>query len=151
MRVARWYCPDAHLSFSALPDCMAARLTGSLDQVEEAVVAAESLGVEASAQELRPEVELPGVMRWLRRRRTRVRAALLALITAMPGQLGTLPEVRALRAVLGTERALVRVRAIAADHLAKLPSPLGFWPGPLARPQSERAFQHETGPDPPKK
>jgi hypothetical protein len=25
MRVARWYCPDAHETFSLLPDCLAAR------------------------------------------------------------------------------------------------------------------------------
>jgi hypothetical protein len=110
----------------------------------------ESVGVEAAAQTLRPEVELPGVMRWLRRRRARVRAALLALITALPGRLGTLPEVRAVRSVLGSERALVALREIGAVQLTRLPYPLGFWRGPLARAQSGRAFQHETGPDPPK-
>jgi len=31
MRIARWYCRDAHMTFSALPDCMAARVAGSLE------------------------------------------------------------------------------------------------------------------------
>ena len=39
MQVARWYCRDAHRTFSLLPDCMRARLEGSLDEAEQVVVA----------------------------------------------------------------------------------------------------------------
>ena len=68
----------------------------------------EVMGVEAAAQAIRvDEIELPGVLRWLGRRRRGVRAAVLALVTAMPGRLGTVAEVGGLRSVLGTERALV--------------------------------------------
>lgn len=150
MRVARWYCPDARMSFSLLPDCLSSRLSGSLDDAEGAVVASESLGVEAAAQSLRvEEVELPGALRWLRRRRRGVHAAVLALVTAMPGRLGTVAEVRAIRSLLGTERALVALRGIGAAHLHALPSPLGFRPPCGARAESEGRFQHEKGPDPP--
>jgi hypothetical protein len=150
MRVARWYCPRARETFSLLPDCLAARLGGSLDEVERAVVASESVGVEAAAQSLRvEEVELPGALRWLRRRRSGVHAAVLALMTALPGRLGTVPEVRAIRTVLGAERALVALREIGSDHLHALPRPLGFGRRFPPRPQSETARQHETGPDPP--
>lgn len=150
MRVARWYCPDAQMTFSLLPDCLSARLVGSLDEVEHAVVASESLGVEAAAQTLRiEESELPGALRWLRRRRRGVRAAVLALITAIPGRLGTVSQVRAIRSVLGTDRALVALREIGADHLHALPHPLGFCPPRLRRLKGEPPLQHETGPDPP--
>lgn len=136
------------MSFSLLPDCLSSRLGGSLDDAERVVVASESLGVEAVAQALRvEEVELPGALRWLRRRRRGVRAAVLALVTAMPGRLGTVAEVRAIRAVLGTERALVALREIGADHLHALPPPLGFRPPCAARPEAEVRLQHETGPD----
>jgi hypothetical protein len=150
MRVARWYCPDAQETFSLLPDCLAARHSGSLDEVEHAVVAAETLGVEVAAQALRTEqVELPGALRWLRRRRRGVHVALLALVTALPGQLGDVPEVSALRTVLCTERALVAVRGIGAALLHALPPPLGLRPPRARGVEGERAFQHETGPDPP--
>ena len=150
MRVARWYCRTAQETFSLLPDCLAARHRGSLDEVEHAVLASESGGVEAAAQALRVEqVELPGALRWLRRRRRGVHAALLALVTALPGLLGTAAEVRALRTVLGTERALVAVRGIGADLLHALPPPLGLRPPGARGAEGERAFQHETGPDPP--
>lgn len=107
MRVARWYCRQGRMSFSLLPDCLCSRFRGSLDDAERVVVMSEAMGVEAAAQALRvDEVELPGVLRWLGRRRRGVRAAVLALVTAMPGRLGTVAEVGAVRSVLGTERAL---------------------------------------------
>jgi hypothetical protein len=150
MRVARWYCPDAQETFSLLPDCLSARLGGSLDETEAAVLASESFGVEAAAQALRAgEVELPGALRWLRRRRRGVHAAVLALMTALPGRLGTVAEVRGIRAFLGTERALVALRDIGAAHLQALPAPIGFHPPVSARGGSASRFQHETGPDPP--
>jgi hypothetical protein len=150
MRVARWYCPDAHVSFSLLPDCLSSRLGGSLDEAERVVAMSESMGVESAAQALRvEEIELPGAVRWLRRRRRGVRAAVLALVTAMPGRLGTVPEVRALRSVLGTDRVLVALRGIGADHLHALPAPVGFRPAAARRAPGEPRLQHETGPDPP--
>jgi len=137
------------MTFSALPDCMAARVAGSLDEVEQVALAAESKGVEAAAQDLRTEIDLPGAMRWIRRRRDAVRVALLALITALPGRLGTVARVQAVQTVLKTERALVALREIGADHLQALTYPLGFCrPGRL-RAEGDLATQHETGPDPP--
>ena len=150
MRVARWYCPDAQVTFSLLPDFLSARLSGSLDEVERAVIASEESTVEAAAQAVRVDaIELPGAVRWLRRRRRGVRTALLALITAMPGRLGAVGEVRAIRAVLGTDRALVALREIGSGHLQALPHPLGFCPPPQRACESARPVQHETGPDPP--
>ncbi len=137
------------MTFSALPDCMAARIVGSLDEVEQVALAAESKGVEAAAQDLRTEIELPGVMRWIRRRRDAVRGALLALITAIPGRLGTLPRIEAVRTVLGTERALVSLREVGADHLHALSYPLGFCRPQERRSERDLTAQHETGPDPP--
>lgn len=148
--MARWYCPEAHLSFSLLPDCLSSRLGGSLDEAERAVALSESIGVESAAQALRVgEVELPGALRWLRRRRRGVRAAVLALITAMPGRLGTVPELKALRSVLRTERALVALREIGAAYLHALAPPVGFRAADPRRASGEPPLQHKTGPDPP--
>lgn len=149
MRIPRWYCRDAQMTWSALPDCMAARVVGSLDEVERVAAAAESKGIEAAAQDLRTEIELPGAMRWIRRRRDAVRAALLVLITALPGRLGTVPRVQAVQTVLETDRALVALREIGADHLQALSYPLGFWRPHPRRAERDLVTQHETGPDPP--
>jgi hypothetical protein len=149
MRVARWYCPDAHETFSLLPDCLAARLVGSLDEVEQVVAKVESAtSIEAAASALRPDIELPGAVRWVRRRLRGVRAALLALLTLMPARIGT-AELKAVRAELSTERALVALREIGAVHLSRLVRPLGFCPPRSERAQGEERIQHKTGPDPP--
>jgi len=37
-RVARWYCPESHRTFSLLPDCLASRLSGSLGEIEAVVI-----------------------------------------------------------------------------------------------------------------
>lgn len=149
--MARWYCPTGQMTFSLLPDCLAAWLGGSLDEAEQAVVAAETEGVAATARDLRVEhSELPGALRWLSRRRRGIRAALLALVTAMPGQLGAVPELRVLRGVLGTERALVALRGIAAEQLHLLPAPFGFCRQSTARAHRDGECQHTKGPDPPR-
>ena len=140
------------MTFSLLPDCLCARLRGSLDEVEEAVIKVEkSTGVERALSTLRLDIELPGALRFVRRRLAGVRAALLALITAMPGRLGTTVDVRSLRASLGTERALVALREIAAAHLQTLPCPIGFRPLRRRGTWRDQRFQHETGTDPPQR
>ena len=150
MRVARWYCPDAHQTFSLLPDCLAARLQGSLDEVEQVVVEVEgSASVEAAASTLRPDIELPGAVRWVGRRLRGVRAALLALMTLLPGRLGNKVDLMAVREELVTERALLAMREIGAAHLSVLVRPLGFLSPGRERTQGEERVQHKTGPDPP--
>jgi hypothetical protein len=150
MRVARWYCPKAQTTFSLLPDCMCARMGGSLDETERVVALSDRIGVEKAAMELRVgEVELPGALRWLRRRRQGVRAALLALITALPGQLGSAPEIEAMRLALKTERLLVALREIGTAQLHSLPAPLGFGRRVAARAERGNRPQHETGRDKP--
>jgi len=124
-------------------------VVGSLDEVEQVTLAAESKGIEAAAEDLRTEIDLPGAMRWIRRRRDAVRVALLALITAMPGRLGTIPRIQAVRIVLETDRALVAMREIGADHLQALTYPLGFCRPRHLRAERDLVTQHETGPDPP--
>ena len=150
MRVSRWYCAKAQVTFSLLPDCVSARLGGTLDEAERVVALSETLGVEKAATELRVDVsELPGALRWLRRRRLGVHAALLALVTAMPGRLGPHSGVEALRIVLDTKRVLMALREIGADHLQTLPAPLGFGRRPHERSQRGNGLQHETGTDKP--
>lgn len=123
---------------------------GSLDETEEVVALSERIGVEKAAMEFRVgEVELPGCLRWLRRRRLGVHAALLALITALPGQLGTVAEIEAMRLALSKQRLLVTMREIGAGHLESLPAPLGFGRRVAARAKRGNRPQHETGTDKP--
>lgn len=154
MQVARWYCPTGRKTFSLLPDCLASRLTGSLDAVEEVVAAVETkvaagTSIEGAAGEIRPDIELPGAVRWVRRRLGPVQMVLLAMATLWPGRLGAEPRLLAVRDALGTAHALVRLREIGERQLGKLAPPLGFGSRARARSRRRKRNQHEAGPDPP--
>ena len=122
-----------------------------LADVEAVVAAAEGAPTrEAASETVRPDIELPGALRWVRRRTKLVHAGLAAVIGLLPGLLaGCKPTVSSLRSALGTENALVYLRAAVAPHLAALPPPLGFGPRPVRRSPSPTALQQEPGPDPP--
>jgi hypothetical protein len=151
MQVARYYCPTGHATFSLLPDCLASRLSSTLAEVEQVVVVAERAPtVEQAARQLRPDIEMQGAVRWVRRRLGPVRVALLAIVTLMAPSFGNVaPTIAALQTALGAGPVLVRLRDVAGTQLRSLPPPLGL--GPRSRPRRSRqyAFQHEAGADPP--
>ena len=151
-RIARWYCPESHTTFSLLPDCLAARLPGELDEVERVVAHAEQAASRvAAADALRHDaVELPGAMRWVARRVRLVHHVLGIVIALLPEHLmRCVAEVGAVRTRLGTETGLRALRTLVAEQLPVLPAPLGFQPHRLGATNHLRARQHKMGPDPP--
>jgi hypothetical protein len=155
MQIARWYCPTGRTTFSLLPDCLASRLGGTLDAVEAVVATVEEKvaagsSIEKAAGEIRPDIDLPGAVRWVRRRLGAVRLLLLALVTLMPEQVGEEPRLGSVRKVLGTEQALMRLRDLGAEHLGALAPPLGFGPRPKRRGRRRGASPQETGAGPPR-
>ena len=150
-RIARWYCRAGHCTFSLLPECFAARLSGTLAEVEAVVATLEQAkSQEAAADVLRPEILLPGALRWLRRRVQRVHAALVILRGAFPELFLECPAtVSAFRSRLGISPVLPLLRVLPAASLHELPAPLGFR-ARLASFQPQRTgIQHKTGTDPP--
>jgi hypothetical protein len=149
--VPRWYCPEGHLTISLLPDFAASRLSSGLDEVEQVAIAVEgAVSLEAAASELRPDIELPGAVRWTRRRVRAVRTTLVTSVGLLPGILaGVELNVKSFRAALGAERVLVALREAASVHLSQLPPPVGFGPRPIPRGRGAARAQHKLGPDPP--
>jgi hypothetical protein len=110
------------------------RLPGSLDEVEQVVAIVEAKvaageSIEKAAEKIRPDIVLPGAVRWVRRRLGYVRMALLALVTLLPGQLGNEPRLGDVRKALGTEHALrCRHRRSEVPFSAESAEP-GYHPG----------------------
>ena len=142
-RVSRWYCALAHTTFSLLPDCLAAKLPGSLHEVEQVLAAVEQApSLEAAADKLRPDILLPGALRWVRRRLALVKAALATLISLCPALVGGCePTLSSMRAHLHSEPLLPVLRWLGEAYLPTLPPPLGFGP----RAQAGRKQQHDSG------
>ena len=150
-RIPRWYCPEGHCTFSLLADCFAARLSGSLQELEEVVVAAEQAkSREAAADALRLDIALPGALRWIRRRLKAVRTALILILGLFPDLLaGCAPTVNGFRQRLGIDFVFPALREIAQGQLLQLPPPLGFKPPSARGGDSNQPDQHQGGPDPP--
>ena len=149
--IARWYCPQGHRTFSLLPDCLAARLPGTLAEVEAVVAAVEQAkSLEAACANLRLAIGLPGVLRWVRRRVKAIHGVLNTLKGLMPERFaGCEPRLDAFAERLGVEGVLPALRQIAAPYLTLLPAPLGFGPLRSCGGETDRAFQQGAGPDPP--
>jgi hypothetical protein len=148
MRIARYYCPTAHETFSLLPDCLASHFAGALDAIEHVVATVETArSVEAAADTLRPDITLASAVRWVRRRLTPVRRALLAVVTLLPDLFAGEARLAAVRLALATPSALVALRTHAAPHLATLPTPLGFHPRSSRRAARPSADPHGMGAD----
>jgi hypothetical protein len=147
-RIPRWYCPKGQQTFSLLPDCFASRLSGSLQDVEDVVNIVEEVGaVETAAHIARgPDVQLPGAIRWTRRRVKYVRNTLTVILGLMPELFaGCQPTLDSFRQTLGVVGVLPALREIAARHLASLPAPVGLAAPKPSRGVSRRQHQHETG------
>lgn len=150
-RIARWYCPRGHSTFSLLPDCLAARLPGTLVEVESVVTEVEQASsLEAACSQLRLDIELPGVLRWVRRRVKAVHASLTTLKGLMPEHFGACePTLVSFARHLGVDAVLPVLRSIAALYLPWLPGPLGLLPRPGQGVGADHRAQQPVGPDPP--
>lgn len=154
--VARYVCPEKHVTFGLLPDFYASRMPGTLDGVEEVAVQAETApSQQKAADEARPAdaagaVTLGAALVWLRLRVLLARAMLTTVTGLMPERFAGLPpRVSAFRRRLDTIRVLVALRGICERFLHSLPAPLGLVPRPAPVLEHRRAHAQPPGPDPP--
>jgi len=112
--------------------------------------AEQASSLEAACASLRLDIELPGVLRWTRRRVQVIHASLKTLKGLLPAQLERCqPTLAAFKQHLGVDVVLPRLREIAALYLSWLPTPLGLHHRPGAGNPPPSHAQHPVGPDPP--
>ena len=149
-RVARWYCPKEKRTISALPDCLASHRSGTLDECEAIVCTLEkAISIEAGCRDLRTEIELPGVLRFVTRLVRDIYRALRAIKGLFPLRFSGQPTVSGFSHHLDTRTVLMDLRSIASDLLPQLPTPVGFNPARDCTHTIKRPFQHRVGRDPP--
>jgi len=152
--IARYYCPEGHRTFSLLPDCYAAQLSGQLSEVEAVVKAVEDAPSQAAAcKQLRLDIELPGAQRWVARRVGAIHLALHLLKGLLPERFAdcaaTLGAFAFALGLLDGGGVLVALRGIAEPWLQQLPAPLGLRPRRAVVGGRRAARQQSTGTDPP--
>lgn len=134
-----------------LPDCLSSRLSGTLIEVETVIKQIESSpSQEAAANNIRLDISLPGVLRWMRLRLSLIRLTLSLLIELFPSLLNNCkPTFLSFRFVFDDKNILPQLREFASQYLDVLPPPLGFGPRPETKKSKKSHFQHQTGTDPP--
>ncbi len=150
-RVARWYCPEKGCTVSALPDCLAARRSGTLVELEARLLTVEhTRSLTRAAHTTRTEIELPGALRYLSRLRTNIHAALAIVRRLDPERfLGVVPTLTTFAALFGVANVLMMLCAEYPASLPALPAPLCFDPRRNARDSTVDHHQHRVGCDPP--
>jgi len=150
MLVARWYCPQGHVTFSLLPDCLASRLSSTLVAVEQVASAVEqrTTSMEVVAATLRPDIEVQGAVRWVRRRVVAVAIALTVLKGLRPDVFGGVaPTLGGVCAALDVAEALPAVRASAGAQLRQMPPYVGLGARPRGGDRGQRGRQQGAGAD----
>jgi hypothetical protein len=150
VRIARWYCASGQVTFSLLPEFLAAGFSATLSELEAATTLSEQASsINEAARQLRPELDDERTAaRWLRRRLSAISQGLTALVTSLPELWGTAPTLSAVGAKLGAAGGaiLVTLRRTALSLLSALPAPLGFRHRRTAVRNSAEALQHTVGP-----
>ena len=128
--IRRFICRPLGRTVSCLPDCFAAWVKGTLEEVEEPLrVAVMGMTQTAAAEQARPpgECSLESAQRWLRRRQQWVRVALVTVKGLYPERFeGVQPSLAEFGRQLGSKTVLRKLREVAQAQLGNLSAPLGF-------------------------
>jgi len=152
LRIARERCKPCGVTIGLLPDFAASRVSGTLDEFEDAAVAAAAgRSLWSVANEVRPyEGVLQSAVRWVRLRAQVVHELLRSAVGLVPALMGCEPTLAAVRERLGLQAGVLRrLRDLCEQHLWALCTPLGLCPRPQAVSERKRRRPQSTGPDPP--
>lgn len=126
-KIPCWHCRVGHTVISLLPDFFASRLPGTLKDVEEVVLEVEKHPTLSSAAEsIRPDIELQGALRWLRRRLNYANQ-ILKVAAGILNPVG-FKDLRQLQKLFKVSFILPHLRGQLNDHLYKMPHILGLIP-----------------------
>lgn len=130
LKISCWYCRMGHTLISLLPDFLPSRLSGTLKKVEEVVLEVQKYpSLEKASEKIRPDIELPGALRWICRRINYVKDILTRGAGILP-QFG-FENLKQLQKIFKIDLVLPHLREILETHLHKLPHIIGLIPPQL--------------------
>ena len=135
-RIARFYCRSCQMTVSLLPEFLAAGYSDTLGVQRAAVDAVNSHPTfDAAAAFVRPDIQLQGARRWLRRRVQRHHMTMLLMATMLG---------------LSTDNVEpFELRRTRPEILRHAPTPTGLAHRPLKYWSTKAPRQQPMGPDPP--
>lgn len=147
--IRRYLCRRVRRTVSLLPDCFAAHVTGSLEEVEAAVRVSSGAASRAAAVERArppPQGSLASAERWLERRVEWVAVLLVTVKGLCPERFtGVAPTLAGFGQQLGSDTVLRELREVAEQYLQDLPAPVGFrYRGGVSVGASTAAAEAET-------
>ena len=130
LKISCWYCRMGHTLISMLPDFLPSRLSETLKDVEEIVLEVQKYpSLERAAENIRPDIELPGAVRWVRRRINYVKDVLVRGAGILPQF--EFKSLEQLQKIFKVDFVLPHLREILETHLHKLPHIIGLIPPSL--------------------
>ena len=151
-KIRRFLCPVTRRTVSVLPDCFAAHVPGTLEQLEATVRTVEGTGSVTAAARVESVVRQPhcvplvtvALWRWARRRVRWVAQLLRTVKGLLPERFaGVDPTLEAFARQLHCECVLRELRRVAAAYLQSLPAPLGFRYGPADNQPAQVAVSRQ--------
>ena len=149
-RIARWYCPQARRTVSAIPDFLCSHRSGTLTELEALVLDVEQAPSRMRACDVwRLDIDLPGAMRFIQRQVDDIHQALHLARGLLPQRFAKACTLGDFALNINAPSILIALRSILCKYLQQLPCPLGFNPQRRSVRTPVMSIQQRMGYDPP--
>ena len=149
-RIARWYCPKARRTVSAIPDFLCSHRSGTLTELEALVLDVEQApSLMRACDTWRLDIDLPGAMRFIQRQVDDIHQTLHLARGLLPQRFAVARNLTDFSCCIDVPDVLTALRQILRAYLQQLPCPVGFNPLQHSVNAPVMSTQQRMGHDPP--
>ena len=149
-RIARWYCPKARRTVSAIPDFLCSHRSGTLTELEALMLDVEQApSLMRACDTWRLDIDLPGAMRFIQRQVDDIHQTLHLARGLLPQRFAVTRNLTDFSCCIDVPDVLTALRQILCTYLQQLPCPVGFNPQRSGVRTAVDSTQQRMGYDPP--
>jgi hypothetical protein len=149
-RIARWYCPKARRTVSAIPDFLCSHRSGTLTELEALMLDVEQApSLMRACDTWRLDIDLPGAMRFIQRQVDDIHQTLHLARGLLPQRFAVARNLTDFSCCIDVPDVLTALRQILCTYLQQLPCPVGFNPQRSGVRTAVDSTQQRMGYDPP--